>query len=199
VNGYGLIAAIVQSISSLAWPTALVAIVWLFRRRLEDLLPMLRAKYKDFEISFRLEQAEKEAAALPPLPTSADSDSEPTPEERDRFEQIAEISPRAAIMELRRDLEEFLKGIAQQYNLDPRPMSIASITRMLRSRELIDQHTSALLDDLRAVGNAAAHGGNETQFSTEDARRFRLLAEDLFRRFAAIENSLMPDPKATSL
>ncbi|MGA8708197.1 MAG: DUF4145 domain-containing protein [Steroidobacteraceae bacterium] len=176
-----------------------MAIVWLFRRRLEDLLPMLRAKYKDFAISFRLEQAEKEVAALPPAPTPAEAGSEPTPEERGRFEQIAEVSPRAAILELRRELEEFLKGVASEYNLDARPMSIASITRMLRSRNLIDSHTSALLDDLRAIGNAAAHAGNETQFSKEDAQRFRLLAEELFRRFATIKNTLIADPNATSL
>ena len=93
MNGFGLIAAIVQSLASLAWPAALVAIVWLFRSRLEDLLPKLQARYKDLEISFRLEQAEKEAAALPPPPAPANPDLKPTPEETSRFEQIAEISP----------------------------------------------------------------------------------------------------------
>jgi hypothetical protein len=186
MNGYGLIAAIAQSIASLAWPAALVAIVWLFRRRLEDLLPKLQAKYKDFEISFRLAQAEKEAAALPPPLAPADPDLEPTPEERGRFEQIADISPRAAIMEMRRELEEALRGVAKEYDLAPRvPMSLASITRMLRSRELIDRHTSALLDDLRAVGNAAAHGSNETEFSKEDALRYGKLADEIISRLAS--------------
>jgi hypothetical protein len=185
VNGYGLIASIVQSLVSLAWPAALVAIVWLFRRRLEDLLPMLRAKYKDVEISFRLEQAEKEAAALPAPPASDNPDTEPTPEEKTRFEQIADISPQAAIMELRRELEEFLTGVAKEYNLPlPTPRSLGSITRMLRRREIIDQHASALLDDLRAVGNAAAHGGNQTEFSKDDALRYRNLADEFIRRLS---------------
>jgi len=182
MNAYGLIAAIVQSIASVAWPAALVAIVWLFRRRLEDLLPQLRAKYKDVEISFRLESAEKEAAALPE-PGLAALDSEPTPEESNRFEQIADISPSAAIMEQRRELEDFLRGVSNEYNIvAPYPTSLASITRILRRRELIDQHTSALLDDLRAIGNAAAHGGRETQFSKEDALRYKNLADELMRQ-----------------
>jgi hypothetical protein len=120
---------------------------------------MLRAKYKDVEISFCLEQAEKEAASLPAPPAPANQDSERTPEEKSRFEQIADLSPQAAIMELRRDLEEFLMSVTKEYNLAmPTPRSLASITRMLRRREIIDRHASALLDDLRAVGNAAAHG-----------------------------------------
>jgi hypothetical protein len=191
MNGYGLIAAIVQSIISLAWPAALVTIVWLFRTRLEDLLPKLQAKYKDFEISFRLEQAEKEAAALPPPSTPPNPDLEPTPEERSRFEQIADISPRAAIMELRRELEEYLRSVAIESNITSStyqlPMSLASITRLLRNRNLIDQHTSALLDDLRVVGNTAAHGGDETQFSKEDALRYRKLADELIRRIEGRE------------
>jgi hypothetical protein len=47
VNGYGLTASIIQSIVSLAWPAAIVAIVWLFRDKLVDLLPLLRVKHKE--------------------------------------------------------------------------------------------------------------------------------------------------------
>jgi hypothetical protein len=49
------ISSIVQSLVSLAWPAAFVAAVWMFREKLIQLLPQLRAKYKDVEISFKLE------------------------------------------------------------------------------------------------------------------------------------------------
>lgn len=180
----GFLAFLASIVGSLAWPGALLAIVWLFRKRLEDLLPRLRMKYKDFETSFRLDQAEKEAAALPLTPVYPEF--ELTPEEKDRFAQIADISPRTAIMELRRELEDALGNVAQGYGLSLRiPSSLASITRVLRSKELIDQHTSAVLDDLRAVGNTAAHGGNETEFSKEEAFRYRQLADDVIRLLQA--------------
>jgi hypothetical protein len=91
-----LLASIIQSIASLAWPFALVVAVWLFREKIAELLPRFRAKYKDLEVSFRLDQAEKEAAGLPPAPASPEAT--PTQEEKNKFVQIAEISPRAAIL-----------------------------------------------------------------------------------------------------
>jgi len=44
MNGYGLIATIVQSIVSLAWPAAFVFGVCIFRARLTELLVNRRAK-----------------------------------------------------------------------------------------------------------------------------------------------------------
>lgn len=79
----------------------------LFRERLRSLMPLLRVKYKDFETSFRLGQAEKEAASLPP--TAPLPEARPTPEEKTKFENLAELSPRAAILEARLDVEEALR------------------------------------------------------------------------------------------
>ncbi|MEZ2146360.1 hypothetical protein AAE026_29290 [Bradyrhizobium sp. DN5] len=87
--------------------------VWLFREKLNTLLPFLRMKYKDFDVSFRLDQAEKEAALILPRPPSPDL--EPTPEEKSRFEKVAEHSPRAAILEKRAELEQVVKTAAELY------------------------------------------------------------------------------------
>jgi hypothetical protein len=57
MDGYQFSAAIFQSIASLAWPAALVACVWLFREKLSTLLPLLRMKYKDLDVSFRFEKS----------------------------------------------------------------------------------------------------------------------------------------------
>jgi hypothetical protein len=96
MDGYQLFASLFQSLVSLAWPIALVLCVWLFREKLNVLLPRLRVKYGDVEASFLLDQAEKDAAELPPPSTSPET-TQPTPEERGRFEKLAAISPRAAI------------------------------------------------------------------------------------------------------
>lgn len=184
MDGYQFIAAIFQSLISLAWPAALVACVWLFRERLNTLLPLLRMKYKDFDMSFRLEQAEKEAAQIPPSPPSPDL--EPTPEEKTRFEQLAEISPRSAIIEIRGELEEALKNVLQRQGrfLD-RPITMMAGTRILRGEKLIDATTSALLDDLRAIGNEASHN-REREFTKDDAMRIKKLADQAIQRLSLI-------------
>jgi hypothetical protein len=48
-------------------------------------------KYKDIEVTFRLDQAEKEAKALPA--PDATIPAEPTPEEKSRFEQLVTSRP----------------------------------------------------------------------------------------------------------
>jgi hypothetical protein len=69
----------------------------------------LRLKHKDLEASFGLERAEQEAKLLPaPL----DQAAEPTPEEKKRFDEIARLSPRAAIIELRATLDNAVRSLA---------------------------------------------------------------------------------------
>ena len=180
MDGYQFLASIVQSIVPLAWPAALVACVWLVREKLNTLLPLLRMKYKDFDISFRLDQAEKEAAALPATPV--DPGTQPTQEEKNRFEQIANISPKAAIAEVRGELEAALRSLMERRGLSASKGSLLSLIRMLRNKEIIDARTSALLDDLRVIGNEAVHAGRDTNFTKEDALRTRLLANEVIRR-----------------
>jgi hypothetical protein len=175
MDGYQFTASIFSSLVSLAWPGAFAFAVWLFREKLKSLLPLLRMKYKDFDVSFRLEQAEKEAALLPPSLDIAEA--EPTPEEKSKFEQLAELSPRAAILEVRTDIEEAVRSLAKSAKLlSPRVQSMLGLTRLLRSREVINPQTSALLDDLRALGNNAAHS-SDAEFTQEDALRYRSLAD----------------------
>ena len=184
MDGFQFIAALFHSLVSLAWPAAVFGSVWLFRDKLRALLPLLRMKYKEFDVSFRLDEAEKEAAKIPPTPPSPDL--EPTPEERTRFEQLAKISPRAAIMEIRSELEEAVKGVLQRRGrfLD-KPVSLLAATRILRGEKVIDEATSALLDDLRVIGNDAVHNGNR-EFTTGEALRVRKLADQVIQHLSVL-------------
>lgn len=181
MNGYGLTAVIIQSIASLAWPTAFVIAVWLFREKLSELLPKFYLKHKDWEASFRLDKAEAEAAELPPRPEER-LEGLPTPEEKTRFDEIVKLSPQAAILEARAELEAALQMAATAHNLEvpSKPRSMLSAIRALRNKGLIDDHTSAILDDLRNVGNAAAH--STSVISASDARRFKKLSDDVKAR-----------------
>jgi hypothetical protein len=180
MDGYQFSAAIFSSLVSLAWPAALVICVLLFRERLRTLLPFLRLKHKDTEISFRLDQAEKESAQIDLQPTP---ELEPTPEEKSRFEKVVEHSPRAAILEKRAELEQVMRAIAEPYwqgtttTSSPRSMSLTTSIRILRKQGVIDERTSALLDDLRTIGNQAAHSSDGSEFTKEEALRFGKLAD----------------------
>lgn len=174
-------------IGSIAWPAAFVGSIWLFRKKIIELMPRLRLKYRDWEGSFRLDQAEKEAAALPP-PAPNDEVLHPTKEEKDKFKEIAEISPRAAMLEVRTDIEEAVRSLAKSKDLlTPKVQSVLGLTRLLRSRGVIDEQTSALLDDLRVVGNNAAHN-NDADFTMDEALRYRATADRAIAQLRASMN-----------
>lgn len=176
MDGFQFTADLFKSLVSLAWPAAFVVAVWLFREKLTELMPLLRLKYKDLDVSFRLDQAEKDASQLP---APAEPPVLPTPEESSRFDKLAQISPRAAILEMRTDLEE---AITMAYRLaDPvnsyNGATLQIMIRALRQNKNIDEKTAAVLDDLRAIGNRAAHASPSETFTVEDAQRFRKLVE----------------------
>jgi hypothetical protein len=191
MDGFQFTADVFKSLVSLAWPAAFVGAVYMFREKLTALLPLLRLKYKDLDISFRLDQAEKEANALPAPAQTTD----PTPEETDNFLRLAKVSPRAAIMERRLGLEDALQTFARSVGMSAsQPTSMLRLTRELRKNGLIDQATSALLDDLRAIGNTAAHNA-DTSISEDDAIRFGKYAERLIQQLQiSTAAAQMPPP-----
>jgi Domain of unknown function (DUF4145) len=190
MNGYGLIASIIQSIASLAWPAAFVIAVWLFREKIGKLLPLIYVKHKDWEASFRLDKAEEEAAALPPAahPTP---EAIPTQEETERFNQLAKISPRGAIVELRAELDDAVRNAASRHGVDKSSTGTTMVgaIRQLRNLQVIDTHTAAILDDLRNVGNTAVHS-TSTNFTEADALRYRKLANEVTVRLNARQGEL---------
>jgi hypothetical protein len=186
MDGYQLIASLVQSVVSLAWPAAFVIGICMFRHKLNELLPLLRFKYKDVETSFRLGKAEEEQSKLPPPETPAPP---PTPEEVDRFEDLAKHSPKAAVLELRSDVEEAVRCFAEAMGVQSGRVTrdgnapLGLLIRELRKHDLIDSHTSAILDDLRAIGNGAAHRSDQV-LTLQDARRYRHLADNIIQQLA---------------
>lgn len=193
LDRYQLYASLAQSAALLAWPAAFAFAVWLFRRELGRLLPRLRLKYKDVDISFRLDEAEKEAKALPE--TAPAPESEPTPEEKTKFERLAEIDPRAAIADLRRELEDMLQRAAlrNQLPFSPKRVSLLFLTRALRNHGIIGEQTSALLDDLRSIGNAAVHPSDAAEFTKTDALRYKALVDEVGRHLQFSELSVSAD------
>jgi hypothetical protein len=183
VDGYTFIAEIVKAITSMiaafALPAALVVCVWLFKEKLGMLLLMFRVRHKDWEASFRWDKAEAETRRLPNTPF--DPDAQATPEEKGRFEQMARISPRGAILEVGAQIEEAVRSYASAHGFANYSRRYALLIRLLRSNKLIDANTSALLDDLRNIGNAAAQ--NLSDPTEVEAIRYKKMADQLIRHF----------------
>jgi len=100
-------------------------------------------------------------------------------------------------MDRRLELEDALLNFARSVGMAVRNPSLLQLTRELRKHELIDHATSALLDDLRAIGNSAAHNA-DTDITERDAKRFRALADKLIQQLrisaAAAEMNRGPFP-----
>jgi hypothetical protein len=174
------IATMFGSLVKLGWPAAVLGSVWIFRERIEELISFMSVRYKEIAVSFQ--RVEKEAAELKVLPQP---EPPPTPEEDDRFAQFAEISPRAAILDFRAELEDAVIELAKPY-LPPSKRSTGGhsllyMTRLLRSESVVDAPTSALLDDLRAIGNKANHDASAV-FTEADALRFRELGNKVMNQ-----------------
>ena len=183
MDAFSFAASLIQS---LAWPAAVIIIVCLFRQRLIELLPNIRLKHKDTELSFRLDIAEQEAKKLPP-PEAVPELPPQTAEEHSRFEQLVEISPRAAILELRSELQEAVNSLLELSGVyfGTSLPSLAGGIRVLRNEGVVDSQTGALCDDLRVIGNQVAHGGLDEEPTREDAMRFKALADQVLPRLEA--------------
>lgn len=192
MDGFELVAkileVIVNGLTSLAWPAALIWIVWYTKSEVKELLKGATIKYKDLLINLPLAEAEAEATQLPAPP----ADQVPvvrTPEESAKFEKLIEISPAAAVVELRSELERELARLwTAAFGHESRG-SLSGTIRLLEKREIIDTSTAALLNDLRGIGNTAAHGISSGLITSDDARRYRKL-------FDAVKPLLRVKPQA---
>lgn len=150
---------IAEIVKALAWPVTTLAIVAILRRPLGQLIPLLqRFKYKDFEFEFgrKIEEAKQGALSLLPEPSALPT--LPSPEES-RLLQLAEISPRAAVLEAFAAVEIEAVYTANRLGVvKGMPQNLTSRTvRFLEESGRLDPGLVGLLGDLRSLRNQAAH------------------------------------------
>jgi hypothetical protein len=149
------IAAIVKA---LAWPLTALAVLILIRRPLLRLIPLLRKlKWKELELEFeqKIIELKSEAAQALPAPPTRRQLTERTPS---RLEQLAEISPRAAIIEAWIQLEHAASGALSQRLPDVSvTWSSGQIGELLAAHGLLDKNKLEVYNSLRKLRNQAAH------------------------------------------
>ena len=141
----------------IAWPAAVVWIAYLFKGEFRSLLHrMSQLKYKDVEAKFEIGLAEAEAKV-----SSIEQSSSPLrPEITSKLEllrRIADVSPRAAIMEAWVLVEDaagksgFVQGAAIP-RINPR-LFVEELVRC----EKLPKGSDSLLVQMRKLRNQAAH------------------------------------------
>jgi len=151
--------SIVTLIVGIAWPAAVVWVAYLFKGELRSLLHRVsHIKYKDAEANFArdLAQAETKASSIPYSPANL----VPQPEissKLDSLRRIADVSPRAAIMEAWILVEDSAtKSGHIQGAVIPR-VNPRSFVEDLISKGKLPSESGVLLEQMRKLRNQAAH------------------------------------------
>lgn len=165
---------IAQLVTALAWPLSLVVAALLFRKPLIELIPALRRlRFKEFELEFGREllEAERRAIIIRPSPVTQQVDRTAVPE---RLQQIAAVSPAAAIIESWRDLEAAAADATAR-----RGISVVGgswqLFEALKSQGVLNSTQAAILDNLRNLRNKAVHAP-EGNLAVEQALRYAEIA-----------------------
>lgn len=181
------LSAIVELVKALAWPVSVFAMIFLLRKPIQGLIGSIRegrVKYKDLEFTFKrdLEEARQSIELLPQQPVSAlRAPAEP---EISDLMALAQVSPRAAVIEAWTRLEAAATEFAQKHA----PPDIAKHRRpsvifleVLRRNDAIPAAVMTAIQKLRDIRNRTVHTP-EFQPSVDDAEEYVLLA------FAVIED-----------
>lgn len=169
---------LVELVSALAWPITTIVVALLFRHELRQLAGRVsQLKYKDVEATFEKQLVEVEAeAARIPSPPEPELLEGPTAAAAEGLRRIAEISPRAAVLEAWTMIETaaMQSGLATGSAM-PR-VTARSIMTFLRESGRLSEESLQLIEDLRRLRNRAAHLP-DVAITVDEAERYLALAE----------------------
>ena len=156
-------------IGSLAWPVAVVSIVYLFKDRIGFLIGQIRkigAGGVNVELSEKVEEAldagkvvQTEKGLVPPDVVGLDP----------ALLQLAKSFPEAAVIQSFKELEALILQIRARMPDDRPARNLYEVLKALEKLQFIPQSVVALFQSLREARNAAAHGEGEEGLSTSEA------------------------------
>jgi hypothetical protein len=170
-----------EIIKSLAWPTALVALVIMLKKPIAQLIPLLRKfKYKEIEVEFAEEIAELKAEVTVPISSVGKPTVTQTPPPN-RLLQLVNFSTRAAIMEAWLEVETAATNVASTFWNESSNDCFRNIPRLgeyLLQCNVINKNQLLTFNKLKQLRNKAAHA-EELNLSESDARSYIELASTL--------------------
>jgi hypothetical protein len=171
---------IVEMTKALAWPASVIFIIVLLRKPIIELLPFLEElKYKDFALKFHKEVSKAkekisfESSQIKELPQFK--------EEQASLLKIAEVSPRAAVMESWASLQNTLLKISLDAGEIDNIENYREHSRtghVMLSLNAFTKSDFQIYHNLRDLRNKATHMPDFI-ISTQDAKDFVSLATQL--------------------
>lgn len=177
----------VISTSSLAWPIAILMLVLILRKPVENLLlDLKRFRYGDMEIDFSKEVRELEAKAHTaglklPKPTERKVSKQNSVQILADAERLVADFPEPAVglawTALENELMQGVMRLAISPDYTPYNSSFKNI-ELLQDQGYLDKETRALLDRMRNLRNAAVHPNRYVvQITADEAQEYIVLAK----------------------
>jgi uncharacterized protein YutE (UPF0331/DUF86 family) len=193
-------------VHSLAWPVAIFSALLLLRKELISLMPRLsKVRYKDLEFTLieQISEAKREInIGLAPLSitestsTSAATGGTTEAGTPSYFEAIAEVSPRAALLEAWHYFEQTAMTAAIRLGLMKAelPIQIRDLFRILEQAKLLTPSEEKALTNLRQARNAVVHAA-EVEVPREPVAEYATLLLQIAARVHERSNTaLKPKP-----
>ena len=147
---------VVRLIEAIVWPTIIVWLVALFRGDLRALLSRIsKVKYGDAEAVFEdgVRQIEVSGERLP-APKKIDLVGEPLNEKEEYLNDLAQTSPRAAVLEAWLEVEKEVAAAAGHFELQT-----DDLTKVFRENSQLETLLPTF-NRLRVLRNKAAHASS---------------------------------------
>ncbi|WP_095193948.1 hypothetical protein [Pseudomonas sp. Irchel 3A7] len=152
-----------KAIESLAWPATVIAFILLIRKELPAIARSLRRfKYKDIEVEFGA-ATEAIANEIKEVVPATQDDTKIAGKSKNeiklRLDAIAELAPRAAILEAWLQVEAAAADVIRQKNLGtstpyPGPLRLRD---NLQKGGILNTRQLAIFEQLRTLRNEAVH------------------------------------------
>lgn len=185
---------VIQLTDILAWPATVILVIWLARKHIGLLAPLIRRiRYKDIEVEFskKIAQVTEDVSESPLLAFGV-------AEETDRDLSLVEASPPSAVIKAWNGLElaarEKVRQLVPKHETFKDPLR-RPIDYLDNKGALIPSAASAARD-LRSLRSDAAHAG-ANDITREDAIQYVAVANRIRAQIEAI--SELPAVKLTAL
>ena len=175
---------LVRLVEAITWPLTIMISIFLFRHELRKAAQRLTTlKYKDISIIFNkdLEQIENDLSKIKfDRNDKKQLEDDQTLSSYERLIRIADISPRAAIMEAWRDIEITTKQVTEAYEI----ASIGHIAGVKAVRKLVEKgvlpsNVISVYERLRRLRAKAAHTA-EFEIDPVEGQRYIDTAHQFF-------------------
>lgn len=193
------LAFVAAVIDAIAWPLVAVIIFLALRRPLFNLIPLIeRLRYRDLEIGFNTQVEQLAFAAREALPAHMHAEEEDR-RWHENLQELAQLSPRAVVLEAWLDLEREAIETSRRYGLNLSSWETRApilLGHALEQAGILDDTTQEIFYRLKNLRNAAAHA-SDFAFTPDSALEYADLAYRLTEHLRRAQPA--PEPVASSV